>query len=252
MTTIGIATTSKQCVMMSESGITDENFVTSMPMNKIIRQGEFLIAAAGADRVCDVLQYLVKYPAVPPQLKKKEDYMSWYQWIAKRIIPLIRKVAQEQLTLDVKDGVAELPDSELILVTHGKAFSISNTLGISRCSPYWAIGSGGSLALGSLATAYRQQKQNWDTHHPTYLYEAIQTAITHDSFSHPPIYGWVSNTNGTIKEWDSKDLVSTAAHSLKKETAAKNTKANTLPNLTKDANQTEHTIQAITEEDQNK
>jgi 20S proteasome alpha/beta subunit len=251
MTTIGIATTNKQCVMMSESGITDENFVTSMPMNKIIRQGEFLIAAAGADRVCDVLQYLVKYPAVPPQLKKKEDYMSWYQWIAKRIIPLIRKVAQEQLTLDVKDGVAELPDSELLLVTHGKAFSISNTLGISRCTPYWAIGSGGSLALGSLATAFRTNK-DWETNHSQYLYQAIESAVTHDSFSHPPIYGWVSNTNGTIKEWDSKDLVSTAAHSLKKETAAKHTKANTLPNLTKDANQTEHTIQAITEEDQNK
>jgi 20S proteasome alpha/beta subunit len=251
MTTIGIATTNKQCVMMSESGITDENFVTSMPMNKIIRQGDFLIAAAGSDRVCDVLQYLVKYPAVPPQLKKKEDYMSWYQWIAKRIIPLIRKVAQEQLTLDVKDGVAELPDSELLLVTHGKAFSISNTLGISRCTPYWAIGSGGSLALGSLATAFRTN-EDWERNHSQYLYEAIESAVTHDSFSHPPIYGWVSNTNGTIKEWDSKDLVSTAAHSLKKETAAKNIKANTLPNLTKDANQTEHTIQAITEEDQNK
>jgi ATP-dependent protease HslVU (ClpYQ) peptidase subunit len=229
MTTIGIASTNKQCVMMSESGITDEQFTTAMPMNKIIRQGEWLIAAAGSDRVCDTLQYIVKYPAIPPQLKKKEDEMSWYQWIAKRVIPLIRKIAQEQLTLDVKDGVAELPDSELLLVTHGKAFSISNTLGISRCTPYWAIGSGGSLALGSLATAHRKQK-DWDTNHPTYLYEAIETAITHDSFSHPPIYGWVSQTNGTIKQWDSKDLASTAAHSLRKETAVKSTKANTLQN----------------------
>jgi hypothetical protein len=227
MTTIGIASTNKQCVMMSESGITDESYHTAPPMNKIIRQGEFLIAAAGADRVCDVLQYLVKYPAVPPQLKKKEDYMSWYQWIAKRVIPLIRKVAQEQLTLDVKDGVAELPESELLLVTHGKAFSISNTLGISSCTPYWAIGSGGSLALGSLATAFRTSK-DWNTYHTKYLYDAIQTAITHDSFSHPPIYGWVSQSNGTIKQWDSKDLASPVASSLRKETVALNTRANTL------------------------
>ena len=127
MTTIGIAATDTQCLMMSESGITDEAFTTAPPMNKIIRQGEWLIAAAGADRVCDVLQYVVKYPAIPPQLKKKRDEMSWYQWIAKRIIPLIRKVAQDELTLDTKDGVAELPESELILVTHGRAFSISNT-----------------------------------------------------------------------------------------------------------------------------
>jgi hypothetical protein len=227
MTTIGIASTNKQCVMMSESGITDEQFTTAMPMNKIIRQGEWLIAAAGSDRVCDTLQYIVKYPAVPPQLKKKEDEMSWYQWIAKRVIPLIRKIAQEQLTLDVKDGVAELPDSELILVTHGKAFSISNTLGISRCTPYWAIGSGGSLALGSLATSFRTTK-DWNTNHTKYLYDAVQTAITHDSFSHPPIYGWVSQTNGTIKQWDSKDLASPVASSLRKETVALNTRANTL------------------------
>ena len=229
MTTIGIASTNKQCVMMSESGITDEQFTTAMPMSKIIRQGEWLIAAAGSDRVCDTLQYIVKYPAIPPQLKKKEDEMSWYQWIAKRVIPLIRKIAQEQLTLDVKDGVAELPDSELLLVTHGRAFSISNTLGISKCTPYWAIGSGGTLALGSLATAFRTTN-DWDTNHSKYLYDAIQTAITHDSFSHPPIYGWVSQTNGTIKQWDSKDLASTAAHLSRKETAAKNIKANTLQN----------------------
>jgi len=222
MTTIGIASTNKQCVMMSESGITDEAYHTAPPMNKIIRQGEWLIAAAGADRVCDVLQYLVKYPAVPPQLKKKEDYMSWYQWIAKRVIPLIRKVAQEQLTLDVKDGVAELPESELLLVTHGKAFSISNTLGISRCTPYWAIGSGGTLALGSLATAFRTTN-DWAKNHTTYLYQAIETATTHDSFSHPPIYGWVSQTNGTIKQWDSKDLASPVEHLSRKETAALNT-----------------------------
>jgi hypothetical protein len=48
MTTIGIASTNKQCVMMSESGITDESFHTAMPMNKIIKQGEWLIAAAGS------------------------------------------------------------------------------------------------------------------------------------------------------------------------------------------------------------
>jgi len=206
MTTISIASTNKQCVMMSESGITDESFTTAPPMNKIVRQNEWLIAAAGADRVCDVLQYVVKYPAIPPALKIKGDEMSWYQWLAKRVIPLIRKYAANELSLETKDGVAELPDSELILVTHGKAFSISNTLGISKCTPYWSIGSGGTLSLGSLATAYHSNN-DWDINHAKYLYQSLQTSIRHDSFSHPPIYGWVSNINGTIKKWDSKDLV---------------------------------------------
>lgn len=204
MTTIVVASTPTQCVIASESGITDEAFVTAPPMRKIVQQNEWLIASSGADRVCDVLQYMVKYPAIPPNLKNKDNDLDWYQWIAKRIIPIIRKAAQDELTLDTKDGVAELPDSELILVTHGRAFSISNTLGISSASPYWAIGSGGSLALGALSVLYNVS--TWDTEHETYCHKAIQTAIKHDSFSHPPIYGYISNKNGKIKQWDSTDL----------------------------------------------
>lgn len=205
MTTIAIASTATQCVIASESGITDDSYVTCPPMHKIIRQGDWLIAAAGSDRVCDTLQYITKYPVIPPALKNKTDDISWYQYIAKRIIPIIRKVAQDELTLDTKDGVAELPESELILVTHGRAFSISNTLGISRCTPYWAIGSGGTLALGSLSTDYH--RGDWKENHDLYLFNAMQTAVRHDSFSHKPIYGYVSHKNGKIKEWDSKDLV---------------------------------------------
>jgi 20S proteasome alpha/beta subunit len=204
MTTIAIAWTPDQCVMMSESGITDDSFTTCPSMNKIIKQGEWLIAAAGADRVCDVLQYIVKYPAIPPYLKKKTEDEDWFAWIAKRIIPLIRKAAQDELTLDTKDGVAQLPESELILITHGKAFSISDTLGISKVKPYWAIGSGGTLALGSLATAYHNNK-DWKTNHTKYLFQALCTAVRHDSFSHKPIYGYISFPNGRIRAWDSID-----------------------------------------------
>lgn len=204
MTTIAVALTKNQCVMMSESGITDESYHTAPPMRKIVRQGDWLIAAAGADRVCDVLQYIVKYPVVPPKLKNEKDDYLWYQWIAKRVIPIIRKATTDELTLETEHGVAELPDSEFLLVTHGRAFSIGATLGISSCSPYWAIGSGGSLALGSLSTAFHTS-DTWELNHATYLYKALETAIRHDSFSHPPIYGYISKANGKILEWHSPD-----------------------------------------------
>jgi hypothetical protein len=73
MTTIAIASTATQCVIASESGITDDSYVTCPPMHKIIRQGDWLIAAAGSDRVCDTLQYITKYPVIPPALKTKTD-----------------------------------------------------------------------------------------------------------------------------------------------------------------------------------
>lgn len=204
MTTIAVSWSEDKCVMMSESGITDESFHTAPPMNKIVRQGEWLIAAAGADRTCDVLQYITKYPTVPPTLKKKNLDEDWYAWLVKRVIPIIRKSAQNELSLDTKDGVAELPDSELMLVTHGKAFSISATLGISKVKPYWAIGSGGSLALGSLATNFMNSK-DWKTKHDIYLHQALGVSVKHDSFSHPPIYGFVSLPSGRITPWRSPD-----------------------------------------------
>jgi hypothetical protein len=204
MTTIGVSWSEDKCVMMSESGITDEAFHTCPPMNKIVRQGDWLIAAAGADRICDVLQYITKYPTVPPTLKKKTEDEDWYAWLVKRVIPVIRKSAQDELSLDTKDGVAELPESELMLVTHGKAFSISATLGISKVKPYWAIGSGGSLALGSLATNYMNAK-DWDNKHDVYLHQALGVSVKHDSFSHAPIYGYVSLPSGRITSWRSQD-----------------------------------------------
>ena len=204
MTTIAVALSKNQCVMMSESGITDEAYHTAPPMRKIVKQGEWLIAAAGADRVCDVLQYIVKYPTIPPKLKNEKDDYLWFQWIAKRVIPIIRKATTDELTLETEHGVAELPDSEFLLVTHGKAFSIGATLGISSCSPYWAIGSGGSLALGSLSTAFHTS-DTWELNHANYLHKSLETAIRHDSFSHAPIYGYISKSNGKIVEWVSPD-----------------------------------------------
>jgi len=203
MTTIAVACAPDRCVMMSESGITDESGHTCPPMNKIVRQGDWLIAAAGADRVCDVIQYITKYPVIPVTLKTKDDIQEWYKYIAKRVVPLIRKSAQEELSLDIKDGVAELPDSEIMLITHGRAFSISNTLGVSKVEPYWAIGSGGSLALGSLATS--QTNKDWLQRIETYTHKAVTVAVKHDSFSHLPVYGWISHRSGKITEWHSKD-----------------------------------------------
>lgn len=206
MTTIAVSWSEDKCVVMSESGITDESFHTAPPMNKIVRQGDWLISCAGEDRTCDVLQYITKYPVIPPTLKKKSNDEDWYKFLVKRIIPIIRKSAQDELSLDTKDGVAELPDSELMLITHGRAFSISATLGISRVKPYWAIGSGGSLALGSLATNFINKEKQWKINHDIFCYQALEVSVKHDSFSHPPIYGFISYPSGRIVEWSSRSL----------------------------------------------
>lgn len=206
MTTIAITTSPKSCALFSESGITDEQAHTMPPMTKIVKQNEWLIAAAGADRSCDVVQYLTKYPVVPSILKTK-PIKEWIPWIAKRVVPIIKRSAQEELSLDTKDGVAELPDSELVLVTHGKAFGISASLGVSIVEPYWALGSGGGVALGALAVQYKLNKHKWNEGHVAMNYNSLVVACKHDSYSHQPIDGWLSLTNGKITKCDLKGLV---------------------------------------------
>lgn len=182
--------------MSCDSGITDATDTTMPPMTKIVKQGQWLIAVAGEDRTCDVLQYIVKYPNVPEQLKNK-SLQDWLIWLTKKVIPIIRKTAQAELSLDIDKGVAYLPDNDLILVTHGKAFYISSTLGINYLEPYWAIGSGSSLAIGSLATAHAD---DWQNKFINACKESVRVAIKHDSYSHEPISTWISHANGSINE----------------------------------------------------
>jgi len=205
MTTIAIAWTPKVLYIAADSGITDGNFATMPSMEKIVRQNDWLIAGAGLDRTTDVLQLVTKYPSIPPRLKRNRTNEAWLQWMAKRIVPKIRKTAQDEMSLDTKDGVAEIPDSDFIYISHGKGFLISASLGITLIEPYWAIGSGSQLAIGSLATSY--DNKDWDKKAKDYLVQALKTAIRHDSFSHPPITMWASHTTGGITKCDSKDLV---------------------------------------------
>lgn len=183
--------------MACDSGITDGAEQIMPPMTKIVNQGSWLIAVAGEDRTCDVLQYIVKYPTIPNGLINK-PLIDWLSFLTKKVIPIIRKTSQNELSLDIDKGVAYLPDNDLILATHGKAFYISATLGINSLEPYWAIGSGSSLAIGSLATAYKPK--TWEKDFTKACKESVRVAIRHDSYSHEPIQAWLSRSDGFVNE----------------------------------------------------
>ena len=196
MTTIAATWSPNGACLAADSGITDGSFATLPPMKKIVQQGTWLIAAAGEDRICDILQYTIKYPVVPPALIKRDDE-HWYKWLSTRVVKVIVEAAQKHLSLDIEHGVAELPDSEFILATHGRIFGISNSLGISKLKPYWAIGSGGSIALGALNYQHRHNK-NWNMAYSVIAEQAVMSAVAHDSFTHMPIDSYISTPSGKI------------------------------------------------------
>jgi len=176
VTTIVTTTGNNYATLTADQGITSD--LIHPDMKKIVVQGTWLIGVAGNARICDQLQYVVQYPEPPKQLIGKA-LQEWYGWIVREVIPLIDDV--------VKD--TEM-DAEAFLITHGKAFHIGENLSVITASPYWAIGTGAELALGSLAD--KQYKPDWNKNHDLSALRAMEAASMHDP-----------NTRGTLDQYRS-------------------------------------------------
>jgi ATP-dependent protease HslVU (ClpYQ) peptidase subunit len=183
MTTIITTTGSNSATLVSDRGITSD--LIHPDMRKIVQQKTWLIGCAGSDRGCDVLQYSVKYP-VPPKslLGKTKD--EWFGWVVVNVVP---RIAQA-----IKDSGLNEYDGEAILVTHGKSFYISSTLGVLNADPYWAIGSGAQLAIGALAEY--QYNSEWNKNHDLMAKQAGGIASMHDPFTRGSLDLWVSHHTG--------------------------------------------------------
>jgi hypothetical protein len=176
MTTIITTIGNNFCTLTADRGITSDLMHPDMP--KIVQQDTWLIGVAGNARVCDQLQYSIEYPKPPAELLKKPQ-QEWYGWIVTKVVPLIADM--------IKDTEME---AEAFLITHGKAFLIGENYSVLSSNPYWAIGTGADLALGSLAD--KPYQHDWYKDHDLAALRAIETASMHDP-----------NTRGTIDQYRS-------------------------------------------------
>jgi len=145
-------------------------------MTKIVQQDTWLIGVAGNARVCDQLQYGIEYPKPPVEVARSGD---WLKWMVTKVIRLIDDT--------IKDNEM---DAEALFVTHGKAFHISENLSVLTAKPYWAIGTGADLAIGSLAD--RSYVGDWNKNHDLAAQRAMEAASMHDP-----------NTRGTVDQFKS-------------------------------------------------
>jgi len=182
MTTIVATTGNNYATMTADQGITSD--VIHPDMRKIVQQNSWLIGVAGNARVCDQLQYVMQYPEPPKELHGKAQ-QDWYAWMVVEVIPLLEAVVKEQ----------EL-DATALLVTHGKAFLIDENLSVLSAKPYWAIGSGADLALGSLAT--KQYEPDWNKNHDLSGLRALEVAGMHDPNTRGTVDQYRSYTNGKV------------------------------------------------------
>ena len=184
MTTIITTTGNNFATLTADQGITSDLIHPDMP--KIIVQDTWLIGVAGNARVCDQLQYMVRYPKPPPELLG-QHYNDWFAWVVTKVIPAI-------------DSTLKSTDMEAnaLLVTHGKAFLIDESLSVLSAQPYWAIGSGAFLAIGALAN--KQYEPDWNKNHDLSALSGMQAASMHDLSTRGPVDQYKSLASGKIIE----------------------------------------------------
>jgi 20S proteasome alpha/beta subunit len=180
MTTIVTTTGNNFATLTADQGITSD--LIHPDMQKIVVQDTWLIGVAGSARVCDQLQYSIEYPKPPIEVIRTG---KWLKWLVTKVIPLLDDT--------VKDSEM---DAEAILITHGKAFLVSENFSVLTASPYWAIGSGADLALGSLAD--KQYKPDWNKNHDLSALRAMESASMHDPNTRGTIDQYRSYTSGKI------------------------------------------------------
>jgi hypothetical protein len=180
MTTIITTTGNNFATLTADQGITSN--LIHPDMHKIVQQDTWLIGVAGSARVCDQLQYSIEYPKPPVDVVKSGE---WMKWLVTKVIPLMDDT--------VKDTEME---AEALLITHGQAFMISENLSVLTASPYWAIGTGAELALGSLAD--KQYLPGWNKNHDLSALRAMECASMHDPNTRGTINQFKSYTNGKV------------------------------------------------------
>jgi hypothetical protein len=192
MTTIVTTVSDSYAVMLGDQGITSD--LKHPDMNKIAHIGQWLVGVSGDSRICDILQYEVTYPRVPKALLNKPNG-DWYKWIVLRVVPRMSEAVDKKLHKSYRGTIG---DSNVLITTHGRSFLIDELLGVSRTDPYWAIGSGSHLALGSLNVMSNYDL--WETNHANYAHEAIRSAMMHDPYSRGAVSGYRSDRNGRISK----------------------------------------------------
>ena len=185
MTTIVTTTGVNYSTVAADRGVTSDLVLHDRV--KIVQQGSWIIAVTGTARDADLYQYAVKYPKPPESLKFKKAE-EWMPFMVTKVVPLIKA----QLNPEPEKN----PDynSEAILVTHGRSFTIGTLFDVSISEPYWAIGSGSHLALGHLANFH--YAEDWDKNHDLMAKQSVSVASMHDPYTRGSIDLFVSHNNG--------------------------------------------------------
>lgn len=150
----------------SESG---QKVELSVP--KVFQKDEFFVGYAGSLRFGKAIQYSVDFPKVPSWAVGRDKLD---EFVNRVVIPSIRKQLNEAET----DERNERPVFNLLIGVRGHLFEVDSDWAAYQCdSDFVAIGSGGSVAAGSLYST-----RNLDVHPADRVHLALEAASKFNAF----------------------------------------------------------------------
>ena len=149
MTTI-VGIQKPDCAIIAvDSRVTDDDGrIYSHPdMMKYAERGAFLIAGSGEVLPCDIVQNMW----TPPRLLAS-DKANIYKFMITKVMPSIREVLiKNGYNFEEAHDKKEGERFHFLIACNGELFDVDQDLSVTRdARGYYAIGSGGSYALGAL------------------------------------------------------------------------------------------------------
>lgn len=180
MTTLAAIQGNGWCVIGCDSRASEESGrYTTMATHKVIENGPYLIAGAGASRGSNILQFGWTPPKPPNSTENLDSFMT------KKFVPEMRRAFIEAGYDMKEDGDAAAHDSMFLVAVRGVIYPIFEDYSWDRDvrNVYYG-GSGGDVVLGALeilgpAKTLKQAEEN--------IKKAIAAAIKWDIYSAAPI-----------------------------------------------------------------
>jgi hypothetical protein len=164
---------------------------------KVINAGSWVISGSGWNRPGDILQFLMKWPAVPA--KVTGDIEALQEWIVKNLVPKIAQVFTTHKAIDFDKGTQLINEAEFLIATHGKVFLLDEGFGITPITDFYVSGSGGKIALGAIAALKNTQPKKWKTQHHMMSKAGVEAAVQFDLYSSGKIRGYKSYPSGVVE-----------------------------------------------------
>jgi ATP-dependent protease HslVU (ClpYQ) peptidase subunit len=182
MTTIAAVQGEGWVVVGYDSRVTEDHekiFTLSKDNGKVVKNGNYLLGAAGDMRAINLLTHVFKPPVLNPTMYG----VKLDKFITAVFIPELKKCFEESSYS--KDGEM---DSQVMVVANGIIFEIGSDFSWAHDeSGLYAVGSGGDYALAALLATFETRKRTIGTA-KALVRQAITIAAKLDPSTSPPIY----------------------------------------------------------------